>query len=75
MEKYIISEAFNKLKLTENTYEDKIKAARSLSTSQDILLKLATDSDGYVRWEVARNPNAPPEALKLLARDSKKDVR
>ena len=40
-------------------WDDKIKLARNKRTSKEILEKLSTDKDRFVRWRVARNPNTP----------------
>jgi len=43
--------------------------AKDPSTSPEVLDKLAKDNDGYTRWCVAQNTNAPAEALAKLAED------
>ena len=35
----------------------------------DVLNCLAEDEDEWVRWDVASNPNTPPETLDRLAKD------
>ena len=75
MEKYLISEAFNKLKLTESTYQDKLKLAQDPGTSSDILSKLEFHDNPNIRQCIAENPNTPLEVLVNLAGDSSETVR
>ena len=45
------------------------------NASPEILKELAEDEDGWVREEVAKNPNTPVEALRKLTGDKDKVVR
>ena len=49
---------------------DKREQARDKYTSNKRLAELALDSDAWVRWWVAQNPNAPVSALIRLAEDT-----
>jgi len=76
MEKYLISEAFNQLKLNESTtLVDKLKVANDSDTSPDILSELSNNEKPDVRRAVARNSSTPSEVLNLLAGDSVDLVR
>jgi len=49
--------------------------ARADDTEPAVLLALAADTSGDIRWEVARRKYVPVAALALLARDPLRDVR
>ena len=57
---------------TENSRR---KLAANPNTSRDLLSALACCAGAHVRWRVARNRSAPPEAFAVLAEDTDRDVR
>ena len=44
------------------------KIARDANTPSEMLIKLATHKDSYVRRQVAYNSNTPPELLTTLSK-------
>ena len=48
-------------------FDERVRVAKCRTTSREVLAALACDDDTYVREEVARNPNTPPETLLQLA--------
>ena len=50
-----------------------LKLASSLTTSVEMLAKLATYKNWAIKWRVALNPNTPTSALDLLAKNNYRD--
>jgi hypothetical protein len=56
-------------------YDDAVRRAYSLSTPAEELIKYAYHNYVVVRYWLARNLKAPPEALHILCKDKDRDVR
>jgi hypothetical protein len=52
------------------SYKKKMGLAQDRSTSAEILVKLSTDDDYYIRYDVAKNTSTPSTTLAQLAEDS-----
>ena len=53
----------------------KLELANNPNTPKEVLKKLSTDEDWYVRWNVVRNPNTPKEVLIKLSTDEDSWIR
>jgi 3-methyladenine DNA glycosylase AlkC len=59
----------------KQTVKQRHEIARNPSTPADVLVRLATDKNKYVRMCVAANPSTPVDVLAQLAADENKWVR
>ena len=63
------------LALGSLTNDMKYDLANNPNTPKEILTKLATDKNYYVRYRVARNPNTSVEVLTKLSTDKYYDIK
>ena len=61
--------------LATKSVKERRKLAEGTTTTPEVLVALAEDEDGWVRAEVAWNPNAPAATLAKLAEDKDAQVR
>ena len=66
-----------KIQLALGTLTDdmKIELAENKRTSKEVLTKLSTDKDWWVRCRVADNPKTTKEVLTILSKDKSWAVR
>lgn len=73
MKRYIRSDTLNEQ--LPDSWRERMDVARSHSTSAEILVKLSTDADEYIRRAVAENTSTPSTTLEKLSDDAAYLVR